>query len=107
MAENPIAAGQHYCPDCNQIVDLAVTPAGRHLRGSCSICGRWLKWVPHDINPGDEMLYFGKHKGKKYSEIPVDYLRWVLDNCERNLSGRQKKNLVEYLRTISEASHGK
>jgi F420-0:gamma-glutamyl ligase-like protein len=26
---------------------------------------------------------FGKHRGKELSNVPDDYLAWVLDNCER------------------------
>jgi len=106
MTANPIT---HYCPSCDKKVILTVTPQGPHLRGSCSECGRWLTWVPHEIDPGDEKMYFGKHRGKTYSEIPIDYLRWVLDNCEHNLSSRQKNNLIAYLQRASgttEAGHG-
>lgn len=26
---------------------------------------------------------FGKHKGKRLCDVPTDYLKWCLDNCDR------------------------
>lgn len=27
-------------------------------------------------------LRFGKHKGKPIEDVPSDYLRWALENCD-------------------------
>mgnify|MGYP001597966549 CR=1 FL=1 len=33
---------------------------------------------------GDEKFYFGKHSGDRVSEVPEDYLRWIIDNFEKD-----------------------
>ena len=27
-------------------------------------------------------LHFGKHRGKPLADIPISYLRWVIENCD-------------------------
>ena len=38
----------------------------------------------------DPILFFGKHKGSRFSEVPEDYLRWILKTFKgkENLSPR-------------------
>lgn len=43
-------------------------------------------------------LMFGKHKGKKLEEIPVDYLLWVLDNFD-DLNTHQREAIETFLDT--------
>ena len=38
------------------------------------------KLIPFRITDG--VMKIGKHKGKKLSEIPVDYLQWMLKEME-------------------------
>lgn len=40
-------------------------------------------------------LPFGKHKGKKLSEIPKDYLEWAIKNMDGNI----KRKIEVYLNT--------
>jgi hypothetical protein len=41
------------------------------------------RWKTTTVNYGETIMPFGKHRGKELCMIPVDYLLWVLDNCER------------------------
>lgn len=53
---------------------------GPHLGEYC-VCGHLLRWVPKEITLEralEFVLPFGKHKGKKLSEIDDDeYLHWL------------------------------
>lgn len=38
-----------------------------------------------DVQPdNDPIVQFGKHKGKKFSELPMDYLQWCVDNAQKD-----------------------
>jgi uncharacterized protein (DUF3820 family) len=43
---------------------------------------------------GDVVLYFGKHKGKKLSEVPKDYLKWMAENTENKINRKIKAYLA-------------
>jgi len=47
-----------YCGDCAKVI----APSLRHLLAAESLA--------------QQVFYFGKHKGKKMSEVPRDYLEW-------------------------------
>jgi len=36
---------------------------------------------PNVDNPGDVVVTFGKHKGKRLADIPVDYVEWLAKNA--------------------------
>lgn len=38
-------------------------------------------YTPKVDNPGDVIVTFGKHKGKKLSEIPTDYIKWLAEKA--------------------------
>jgi hypothetical protein len=46
---------------------------------------------------GDTIMTFGKHHGMRISEIPPDYLLWVLGNCE-NMSPSLRQAMQRYMR---------
>jgi uncharacterized protein (DUF3820 family) len=50
---------------------------------------------------GDVVFSFGKHKGKKISEVPSDYLQWI-HNWISNGEPELQKNMGWLLRTIEE-----
>jgi len=95
MSDKPTHSG--YCKHCGKNVTLIVIDEPPHLRGNCSECGNWVKWIPHVVAPEDEVLYFGKHKGKSFKEIPLDYLWWLFENTTTFLKERQKENLGKFL----------
>lgn len=37
-----------------------------------------------DPNPGDEVLWFGKHKGCKYDELSLSYIDWMVNKYLEN-----------------------
>jgi hypothetical protein len=44
---------------------------------------RHAAWLRHRASYGNVTLRFGKHRGKPLSQIPADYLIWILRNCPR------------------------
>jgi len=60
----------------------------------CAKCRNSFGSLPHKVdeqNVGDFVVYFGKHKGQKLSEIPVDYLKW----CAENLKDEKIKTRIK------------
>ncbi|PQE06120.1 hypothetical protein CJF30_00005056 [Rutstroemia sp. NJR-2017a BBW] len=39
---------------------------------------------PDDPNPGDEIIWFGRHINKKFDELPSSYVDWVIREIEKN-----------------------
>ena len=59
---------------------------------------------PNVDNPGDVVVTFGKHKGKRLADIPVDYVEWLAKNARNEwmrkaaisvLNGNADKNKPE------------
>jgi len=46
----------------------------------------------------ETIMPFGKHKGRALSDIPEDYLVWVLDNC--NLTPRLRTAILVTLQGV-------
>jgi hypothetical protein len=44
----------------------------------------------------DDRMVMGEHKGKKYNELPLDYIQWMLDNM--NLASTHKSMLIKLLK---------
>ena len=67
-----------------QAEDFAYLCGPRDWPDPCPWCGGRLlhnsQCVTHDWKP---VLPFGKHKGKKVCVVSVDYLRWLLANCNK------------------------
>lgn len=63
------------CP--SQLFFVVITEAG-HAKAECSHCGAYLRFLPQgeETNLADEPVPFGKHRGKRVSELPKDYLAW-------------------------------
>ena len=61
----------------------SLKPAGRGA-GSCGADPQILRG---DMEMSDKMservMHFGKHKGRALTEVPTDYLEWVLENVDR------------------------
>lgn len=89
MSERTVA----FCAYCNRDVELVLSPSGPHIRGDCSVCGRYVKFVEQS-----ETMPVGKYKGIRFSEIPRAYLQWFVGNggVER-FSGARKRALFAVL----------
>jgi hypothetical protein len=48
------------------------------------------------LNPFDQTIDFGMHKGKPLDEVPTDYLLWVLQSVK--LSWDSREQLMKELR---------
>lgn len=33
-----------------------------------------------ELDPGDEEMWFGKHRGMKYDELPKSYINWLVND---------------------------
>lgn len=61
-----------HCPWCDQAVPLRLSRSGPHVRGDCSICGAYVRFVEQ---PG--ILPFGKYRDQPIREVSKDYLTWL------------------------------
>jgi hypothetical protein len=43
------------------------------------------------VDPGEIVLSFGKHQGKRINEVPPDYLRWIHNWISEGDDGLKKK----------------
>lgn len=41
-----------------------------------------VQWIPRPDPYASFVMPFGKHRGRKLKDIPVDYLFWLLDNYD-------------------------
>ena len=46
---------------------------------------------------GGEFVMFGKHKGKKWDDVPDGYLRWILGTFEDNKKSRRVRKTARLL----------
>lgn len=66
-----------------------------HLKASCSSCGAYIKFLPHDPIP---QLHFGKYKGWPIAEInriDPDYIKWLL---KQDIKPKLRATILEVLR---------
>ena len=66
--------------------DYRYLTAPRSFPSPCSWCGGRLRHHPccDDLRAGwVPTMPFGKHKGRKLSDVPGDYLRWLLTRTDR------------------------
>ncbi len=69
------------CPRCGghdiKTERVPLSNGGHHIKASCAVCGRFIKFLPH----ASAVFHFGKHKGKAISEVATadpEYVRWCL-----------------------------
>lgn len=92
------------CEKCTEqvfnLVDRVFENGTRHVQALCAACGTHRQFVPQGAPQTAELIIndlrittntqipFGKHTGKKLSEIPGEYLAWGFEN----LRSREWKN---------------
>jgi len=65
--------------------------SGNHLKASCPSCKRYVKFLSQSEPCGDDVMPFGKYKGKTVEKICIEdeeYGQWASDN----LTGRFQKS---------------
>lgn len=85
------------CYDCKEKVEVITEEkvfanGTKHIKATCPLCKRFIKWLPQEEN--NDMLYFGKHKGKRMSEVVMfdpDYLHWLCEETDK----AKIRNLIE------------
>lgn len=43
----------------------------------------------------DDLMPFGKHRGKRMADVPLDYLRWLAD--QHDFTAESRPGLYEYV----------
>ena len=71
------------CFHCNELVNWDVEEVMHsngtiHRKGTCPLCGA-TRLLAQERKRTDHIFYFGKHKGKNITQVPLDYLKWCLD----------------------------
>lgn len=90
-----MVAETEFCTSCKIITDhlveyLTMADGRPYRKGKCGKCSV-TRALPHNtLPPGDTTLHFGKHKGVKLKDVPVDYLEWLLST---KLSHSQKERI--------------
>jgi hypothetical protein len=80
--------------------DLAYVTGPRHYPEPCPWCGGRYRHNPVCVAlDWEPRLTFGKHKGKRVSETPVDYLAWLKANSN-SLNGELRAAIDDALRRI-------
>ncbi len=94
LAENELK-----CAHCGNnhffLTETVFNNGTKHVKSSCTVCDKFFRFVPQQTeemvikqqeqkitSPEDVVLPFGKHKNKKLSEVPVDYLQWAAKNFD-------------------------
>lgn len=77
----------------------------KHIESRCVDCGKHVKYMPQPITLSPEeipehVIVWGKHKGKRLCDIPIDYLGWVV----RAKEGRDARIAAKYLEMVRSAS---
>ena len=67
------------CSHCGS-TDIYTKPKTPHIGLYCRACGKWIKWLPQEKTI--DTMPFGKHKGVAITELPDNYLDWLLTSCE-------------------------
>ena len=76
---------KHKCIFCKKETEWKVlrerifSNGTKHLEGQCEECHR-VKLLPQEKPLEEYTLFFGKHKGQKITEIPIDYLKWCIES---------------------------
>jgi hypothetical protein len=77
-----------FCQKCEtvwKISDIKLTQAGQHIKASCPMCDRFLKFLQQTPPSGDDVMPFGKHKGEKVSDIVLkdnNYAQWASEKLK-------------------------
>lgn len=72
------------CQNCNQEVEFVTevvlfSNGTEHIKGECSSCKR-VRFLPQKKSAEEYVMPFGKHKGKRLCDIPMDYIKWLVEN---------------------------
>lgn len=85
-----------YCKACKEEVEPFTSEqvfgnGVMHIRADCPICGGYLKYLPQYLTDEETTIPFGKHKGTKLSELPKEYLKFLIEN--NIVKGSLKKSI--------------
>jgi hypothetical protein len=61
-----------------EIVEQKFSNGTVHLRKQCSKCGKFMGYQQKPLKD-DFVFYFGKHKGLRLDQVPLSYLKWLIE----------------------------
>jgi len=77
--------------------EVIKTESGKHIKASCPKCGNYIKFIQQTEPSGDDVMPFGKYKGKTASWITESDPEYALWGAE-NLKGRYQKAFKKCLK---------
>ncbi|NKE69866.1 hypothetical protein [Candidatus Manganitrophus noduliformans] len=89
------------CSRCGAIfseLKAKLALSGPHVKASCPECGGYVKFISQG---GDPMLWFGKYRGKKLTDVVANdrqYLEWLV--CQ-HIQPSLRKKIKGVLRGVS------
>jgi hypothetical protein len=58
----------------------------------CETCNKFVTWITKEVYYSEkrsqkkqDTMWFGKYQGTKISELPDEYLQWVILNVDKNI----------------------
>jgi uncharacterized protein (DUF3820 family) len=77
------------CPHCGgrDLISKKLSGGMHYAQLECRACGTWLRWLPSPwtrTRAENFVAPIGKHKGRKISELPRDYLFFAANEWSGN-----------------------
>jgi len=82
------------CPTCK-----TTTTLDEYIKNSYGVkaSGVKPKTEEKDLYGEDHVVDFGKHMGKKIREVPVTYIKWLLENTEPGKNNKFIRSLRKFM----------
>lgn len=79
---------QIICKKCNS-TRFKTTPSGPHIRADCEDCGAYIQFIKQE----DPIMPIGRYSGMRFSEVPMDWMKWA----SKKIDGKVGDRIREFL----------